>query len=151
LLNALFLSLMPFRLMHQKYINLLEHCAQQSTIDTFVRMEKWLFDYPDQPAAALAQFVEWFYQENQLIRGTLQIAGRRVELQHILQPVLNIYATQDHIVPPSASTALQRYIGSRDYAVHGVDTGHIGPYVSRRTQDNVPARIISWLQRPAQR
>lgn len=148
-LNALFLSLRPFRLLHQKYIRLLGQCAEQSAVETFVRMEKWIFDSPDQAAAGLVQFVKWFYQENRLIRGTLEVAGRRVDLTQILQPVLNIYATQDHIVPPSASAALQRYIGSRDYAVHAVDTGHIGIYVSGRAQENVSARIISWLKAQA--
>ena len=39
-------------------------------------MERWIFDSPPQAAAALAQFVRWFYQENALVRGTLSIGGR---------------------------------------------------------------------------
>jgi hypothetical protein len=42
-------------------------------------------------------------------------------------------------------------IGSKDYAVHTVDCGHIGIYVSRRAQENIPARIISWLKERGQR
>ena len=146
LLNSLFLALAPLRLMQHKYVSLLGRGTRRRDIETFVRMEKWISDNPDQAAAALAQFVKWFYQENRLIRGTLEIAGRRVDLRKIQQPVLNIYAARDHIVPASAAAALQRYIGSGDYAAHSVDTGHIGMYVSHRAQGTAAARIISWLQ-----
>jgi polyhydroxyalkanoate synthase len=145
LLNALFLSLMPFRLMHEKYIRLLDRYTEQSELENFVRMEKWIFDAADQPAAALVQFVKRFYQENRLVRGTLELAGRRVDLRRIKQPVLNIYATQDHLVPPSASEVLRDYIGSKDYTSLSFDTGHIGLYVSRRCNEELPARLISWL------
>jgi polyhydroxyalkanoate synthase len=146
MLTGLFLSLAPFRLMHQKYVGLLDHVLDAAEAERFVRMEKWIFDSPDQVAMATAQFVQWFYQENRLIHGSVELGGRRVNLQRIRQPVLNIYAKQDHIVPPSAVTALRRYIGSRDYTEEAVDTGHIGLYVSRTAQENVPGLIASWIR-----
>ena len=146
LLNGLFLSLMPFRLMQQKYVRLLTGPGDQRTIEDFVRMERWIFDSPPQAAVALAQFVRWFYQENRLIRGTVRIGGRRVDLAAIRQPVLNLYALEDHIVPPAASAAMERYLGSRDYTGCGIDTGHIGMYVSRKGADEIPGRIIAWLR-----
>jgi polyhydroxyalkanoate synthase subunit PhaC len=144
-LNALFLALMPLRLRQQKYVRLLSGSADPQAIEDFVRMEKWIFDSPPQAAVALAQFVRWFYQENRLIRGTLEIAGRRVSLKDIHQPLLNLYALEDHIVPPGASAALKDYVGSRDYSACAIATGHIGMYVSRAARAAIPARIISWL------
>jgi poly(3-hydroxyalkanoate) synthetase len=41
---------------------------------------------------------------------------------------------------------MQRYLGSADYTACGIDTGHIGMYVSRKAVHEIPARIISWLQ-----
>lgn len=151
LLTGLFLSLSPFRLMHQKYIGLLDPVLDTAGTESFVRMEKWIFDSPDQVAAATSQFVQWFYQENRLIGGTVELGGRRVQLERIRQPVLNIYATRDHIVPPSAATALRRYVGSRDYTEVAIDTGHIGMYVSRGAQESVPRRIADWLRERARR
>ncbi|MGH7750696.1 MAG: alpha/beta fold hydrolase, partial [Candidatus Dormibacteria bacterium] len=115
LLNALFLSLMPFRLTQHKYVRLLAGRADQRAVEDFVRMERWIFDSPPQAAAALTQFVRWFYQENRLVRGTLQIGGRVVDLKKIRQPLLNLYASADHIVPPGASAVMGRHVGSRDY------------------------------------
>ncbi len=147
LLNMLFLALMPLRLTQQKYVRLLTGDADQRTVEDFVRMEKWIFDSPPQAARALAQFVRWFYQENRLVRGTLEIGGRRVDLGAVRAPLLNLYALEDHIVPPQACAALERYVGSRDYSACAFATGHIGMYVSRSARTEIPARISAWLQR----
>ena len=144
-LTGLFLALSPFRLMHQKYVALMEQAGNAGAVELFGRMEKWILDSPDQAARAFAQFLRWFYQENRLVRGTLRIGRRTLELKQVRQPILNIYATRDHIVPPSASTALGRCVGSKDYSEYPVDAGHIGLYVSSRARHCVPARIASWL------
>jgi polyhydroxyalkanoate synthase len=145
LLNTLFLALMPFRLTQEKYVRLLSGNPDQRAVEDFVRMEKWIFDSPPQAAAALAQFVRWFYQDNRLLRGTLELGGRPVRLADIRQPLLNLYALQDHIVPAAASAVLGAHVGSRDYSECAIATGHIGMYVSRAAREQIPARIVGWL------
>jgi polyhydroxyalkanoate synthase len=146
-LNAAYVSLLPFRLLQQKYVNLLDAGSDQAQMDNFMRMEKWIFDSPDQAGAAFAQFTRWFFQENRLLKGTLEIGGHRVDLKNIRQPVLNIYGKQDHLVPPSASTALELLVGTTDYLALGMDVGHIGMYVSGRSQRELPQAIVHWLTR----
>lgn len=145
LLNALFLALMPVRLTQHKYVRLLSGSPEPRAIEDFVRMEKWIFDSPAQTGAALAQFVRWFYQENCLVHNTLVIGGQRIRLREVRQPILNLYALEDHIVPPAASAAMGQHIGSRDYSAAGIATGHIGMYVSRAAREEIPRRISSWL------
>jgi polyhydroxyalkanoate synthase subunit PhaC len=145
-LNALFLGLMPFRLTSQKYVDLLDHIDDSRAVENFLRMEKWIFDSPDQPGEMFRQFMTWLVRENRLVHGTLQIAGQRVDLQCVRLPVLNIYATQDHLVPPAASTAIQSLIGSTDYSSYAFPGGHIGIYVSGAAQREVPNRIAQWLR-----
>ncbi len=60
-------------------------------------------------------------------------------------PVLNIYAEQDHLVPPNASRALRDLVGTEDYTELGFKGGHIGIYVSSRAQREVPGAIHQWL------
>ena len=146
-LNAAYVSLMPFRLLQQKYVNLLDAGSDQAQMDNFMRMEKWIFDSPDQAGEAFRQFTRWFYQENRLLKGTLEIGGREVDLKQIRQPVLNIYGKQDHLVPPAASAALEQLVGTTDYVALGMDVGHIGMYVSSRSQRELPQAIAYWLQR----
>lgn len=144
LLNATFLSLMPFRLTGQKYVALADIVDDPRQLENFLRMEKWIFDSPDQAGEAFRQFIKWLFQENRLIRGTLELGGRRVDLGAIRCPVYNIYATQDHLVPPSASIPLQGLLGSDDYDSLAFKGGHIGIYVSGRARQ-VPQAIADWL------
>ena len=146
-LNAAYVSLMPFRLLQQKYVNLLDVEGDQAQMDNFMRMEKWIFDSPAQAGAAFREFMRWFFQENRLLKGTLEIGGRKVDLKNIRQAVLNIYGKQDHLVPPAASIALEPLLGTPDYMALGMDVGHIGMYVSGRAQRELPQAIAYWLQR----
>lgn len=147
LLNSAFVTLQPFRLLSQKYVNVLDSQLPRADLENFLRMEKWIFDSPDQPGEMFRQFIKTFYQENQLARRTLQLRGVPVDLGAIKAPVLNIYATEDHLVPPSATLPLEDYIGSRDYQVHAFAGGHIGMYVSRRAQQEVPDVVSGWLSK----
>ncbi len=144
-LNQLFLSLMPFRLMHQKYMELLRGSADRARIENFMRVEQWIFDSPDQAGAAFREFVVWFYQENRLVRSQLEIAGRKVDLGALQLPILNLIGKKDHLVPPQASAALQRLVASKDFTALELDLGHIGMYISARAQREVPASIAGWL------
>lgn len=147
LLNAAFISLMPFRHGVQKYAGIADIADDPEALANFLRMERWIHDSPDQAGRAFAEFVRWFFQENRLVRGGLVIGGQPVDLRRIACPLLNIYATQDHLVPPSASRPLARLTGSRDYSAFAFDGGHIGVYVSRRAQELLPGTIAEWLGR----
>jgi polyhydroxyalkanoate synthase len=146
LLNLLFLALMPFKLTQQKYVNLLQVQADRAQLENFMRMEKWIFDCPDQPATAFREFVQWFFKENRLLRGELTIGERTVLLKNVTCPVFNIYAKNDHLVPPSASIPLGAHVGSKVYEALAVDVGHIGMYVSRKARTTVPPAIANWLR-----
>ena len=98
------------------------------------------------PGEAAKQWLKDLYQENRLMRGTLELGGRAVNLKSVRAPLLNLYAQADHIVPPAACACLERYVGSRDYTACAIDTGHIGMYVSRKAREEIPERIISWLR-----
>jgi len=144
-LNQLFLSLMPFRLTQQKYVDLLSGSADRARVENFMRVEQWIFDSPDQAGAAFREFVTWLYQENRLARNQLEIAGRKIDLRELQLPILNLIGMRDHLVPPDASGALRRLVGSSDYTALEFDLGHIGMYISARAQREVPPAIAQWL------
>jgi polyhydroxyalkanoate synthase len=60
-------------------------------------------------------------------------------------PILNIFAEQDHLVPPAASKALRQLVGTKDYTELSFKGGHIGIYVSGKAQAQVPPTIAAWL------
>jgi len=145
MLNWMFLMLKPFRLMGRKYVDLVDILDDPERMRNFVRMEKWIFDSPAQAGRAFREFVADFYQDNKLIKGRIDIGGRTVDLENITVPVLNIYARDDHLVPPDASRALAGCVSSEDYSELEFPGGHIGLYVSARSQRLLPPAIGRWL------
>jgi len=146
LLNWVFLSLKPFRLTGQKYVDMADILEEPTKLKNFLRMEKWIFDSPDQAGEAFREFLKKFFQGNQLVNGGLEIGGREVDLKKLTMPVFNIYATEDHLVPPKASTVLEELIGSKDYSTYTFKGGHIGIYVSGRAQKDIPPAIAKWAK-----
>ncbi|CAK0777718.1 Poly(3-hydroxyalkanoate) polymerase subunit PhaC [Gammaproteobacteria bacterium] len=146
LLNWSFLSLKPFQLTGQKYLSMVDIMDNPKKLQNFLRMEQWIFDSPDQAGEAFREFLKYFFQQNRLIHDTLDIGGKPVRLANITMPVFNVYATQDHLVPPAASLALEGKIGTKDYTTFTFDGGHIGIYVSGRAQKEIPPAIANWIK-----
>lgn len=147
LMNWTFLTLKPFQLIGKKYVDMVDILDQPQRLYDFMHMEKWIFDSPDQAGETYRQFIKDFYQGNKLVKGTVVIGGQRVDLKNISVPVLNIYAEDDHLVPPAASLALEKHVGSRDYSALSFKGGHIGIYVSSTAQAQVPPGIGAWLRK----
>ncbi|MBF0445801.1 MAG: class III poly(R)-hydroxyalkanoic acid synthase subunit PhaC [Magnetococcales bacterium] len=146
LLNFTFLSMNPYRLTSQKYLDMVELLDNGTKLKNFLRMEKWIFDSPDQAGEAFRQFIKDFFQSNKLIKGGLIIGGQEVDLKNITMPILNVYATKDHLVPPSATKALKGKTSSEDYSEVAFKGGHIGIFVSGRALAEVPPAIGGWLK-----
>jgi polyhydroxyalkanoate synthase len=145
MLNWTFLNLKPYQLMAQKYLGVVDLMDDPKALKSFMRMEKWIFDSPDQAGETFRQFAKDFFQQNKLMKGEVQIGEYTVNLRDVTMPVLNVFAEQDHLVPPDASRALKRYVGSKDYTELSFPGGHIGIYVSGKSQKTIPPAIGSWL------
>ena len=145
-MNFGYLMLRPFALNVGKYMDLPDIAGDEDKLLNFLRMEKWIFDSPDQAGEAWRQFIKDFYQGNKLLQGTVDIGGRQVDLANLTMPVLNLFAEQDHLVPPASSLALGEHVGTKDYTVRSFPTGHIGMYVSGKVQKDLPPLIAEWLR-----
>ncbi|MEE9575733.1 MAG: class III poly(R)-hydroxyalkanoic acid synthase subunit PhaC [Gammaproteobacteria bacterium] len=144
-MNSIYLSLKPFQLMGQKYVDLVNILDDTKKMRNFMRMEKWIFDSPDQVGEAFREFAKQFYQENGLVKGTVMIGDDTVDLLNITIPVMNIYARDDHLVPPDSSKALGGCVSSKDYTELEFPGGHIGIYVSGKAQHMIPPAVGKWL------
>lgn len=145
-MNIGFLMLKPFSLMVDKYVGLMDNLDDPATVANFVRMEHWIFDSPAQAGEAYRQFLKELYQENKLVKGELEIGGKLVDLKRINMPLFNIYATEDHLVPPASSIPLNDLVGSEDKTLYPFPGGHIGIYVSGHSQKELAPKVAAWLQ-----
>ena len=146
IMNLGFLLLNPARLMIDKYVGFYENMDNKKFVENFVRMEKWIFDSPDLPGEVFRQFITDCYQGNKLINNKLVVGGRRVDLNRLTMPLLNIYGKFDHLVPPEACSQLVKHVGSDDTEDICLDTGHIGIYVSSKCQEAFAPKIATWLK-----
>ena len=61
LMNFSYLLLKPISLIMDKYVGMAEKMDDPEFIVNFLRMEKWVFDSPDQAGETLRQFVKDLY------------------------------------------------------------------------------------------
>ncbi len=148
-MNYGYLMLKPFLLTTQKYLAMINILDDKDKLMNFMRMEKWIFDSPDQAGEAWRQFMKDFYQNNKLIKGQVKLGDKCVDLNNIRMPVLNVYAEIDHLVPPKSALALEQHINTDDYTVCSFPAGHIGMYVSGKVQRDLPPTIVEWLKERA--
>jgi len=144
-MNLGFLWLKPFQLILDKYVGLLDNIDDPDVAQNFMRMEKWIFDSPDQAGDTIRQFIKDLYQGNKLVKGELVIGGQKVDLSKITLPILNIYGEQDHLVPPHSSRCVADLVSSKDVTTKSFPLGHIGMYVSSRSQKELAPTVSNWL------
>ncbi|MBU2559873.1 class III poly(R)-hydroxyalkanoic acid synthase subunit PhaC [archaeon] len=145
-LNTMFLLMNPVRLLIDKYVGFAEKMDDEEFVKNFLRMEKWIFDSPDQAGEAYRQFIKDCYQKNLLIKNEMEIGGRLIDLRKIDMPVLNVYAEYDHLVPPDSSKPLTDAISSKDKDILAIPSGHIGIFVGSKSQKVVCPEIVKWLK-----
>ncbi len=146
LMNLGFLLLNPAKLMIDKYVGFFNNMDDKVFVENFIRMEKWIFDSPDVPAATFKEFINDCYKNNLLIQNKMEVDGTRVDLKRITMPLLNFYGKYDHLVPPEACELLPGAVGSTDANNVCFNTGHIGIYVSSKCQKGFAPKIVEWLK-----
>jgi polyhydroxyalkanoate synthase len=144
-LNDSYLMLMPFNLYLKKYVDMLDVLDDEAKLMNFLRMEKWIFDSPGQAGECLRQFVKDLYQGNKLAKGTMELGGRAVDMKNISAPILTIYASADHLVPPAATIPFNDMVSSKDKTLYEFPGGHIGVFVGSRSQKELAPAIAKWL------
>jgi polyhydroxyalkanoate synthase len=109
-------------------------------------MEKWLKDRPHHPGEAAKQWLKDLYQQNKLVKGEFELSGRKVDLTKLTMPVLNVYAQDDHIIPPGSSQALAKFVDKKKYTELALPGGHVGVFVSGKSQGIVGKGVFNWLK-----
>ncbi|MEO1653157.1 MAG: class III poly(R)-hydroxyalkanoic acid synthase subunit PhaC [Bacteroidota bacterium] len=129
----------------RKQKNLVDMMDNRDKLMNFMRMEKWINDLPDQAGETYRQFIKDLYQQNKLVKGELIIGDHQIDLQNIDMPVLTIYASEDHLVPPSSTKPLNDLIASKDKKLYEFPGGHIGVFTGRRSQKELSPTIHEFL------
>lgn len=146
-MGSVFSMLTPMRTMTKYNLDMLDVMDDKKKFLNFLRMEKWIADRPHHPGEAAKQWLKDLYQDNKLVRSELEINGRKVEMKNVTCPVLNVFATDDHIVPPATSQGLGPVVGTKDYTELPLPGGHIGVFVGGKGNALLGPAIADWLKK----
>jgi polyhydroxyalkanoate synthase len=144
-MGSVFSMMTPMRTLMKYNLDMLEVMDDEKKFLNFLRMEKWIADRPHHPGEAAKQWLKDLYQDNKLINNAFVINGRKVNLSDITMPVLNIFAKDDHIIPPATSRALGAKVGTKDYSELPLAGGHVGVFVGGKSQALLGSGIAKWL------
>jgi polyhydroxyalkanoate synthase subunit PhaC len=154
LMGSIFSSMTPMRTILKYNLDLLEVAGDKAKLMNFLRMEKWLAHRPPHPGELAKQWIKDLYQCNKLIANEFQLGDSVVDLKNVTMPVLNVFALDDHIVPTAMTRNLGPHIGSGDYTELPLPAGHMGIFVSGKSQGVLGASLAEWLfkrQSPARK
>ena len=110
-------------------------------------MYRWVNEGVPFPSAAYRQWITEFYQGNKLVKGRLEVGGRRVRLENIRCPLLNVAAAADQIAPRPTTSAIVRRVASADTEELVLAGGHVGIVVGRAASANLWPGVADWLDR----
>jgi polyhydroxyalkanoate synthase len=146
LMSFVFSMMTPVNALTKYNLGLFDVMDDQKKLLNFLRMEKWLADRPDHPGEAAKQWLKDLYQDNLLAKGEFRLGGAKVDLKKITMPVLNVFAEEDHIIPPKSTQALKSLIGTKKYTELALPGGHVGVFVSGKSQGILGKNIFGWLK-----
>lgn len=128
-----------------KWVGLAANLHDSDFLTAFGALETWASDNIAFPGAAYETYISSLYQRNELVKGEHFVGGHRVLLSSIRCPVLTVTASQDHICPGSAATALNDHAGSKDNQVIELKGGHVGAVVGGRATRELYPAAAKWL------
>lgn len=143
-------ALKPFKQGVNKYFNLIENIDNDSFVQNFMRIEKWLYDTPPIAGETIRQWIKDIYQRNMLFNNEMRLGRSIVNLSKINVPLLNIVAEEDHLVSPECSVPLNEVVSSDDKRLLRFHTGHVGLIASSYSQNNVLPKVGQWLRSRSQ-
>lgn len=144
MLGAGFNSLKP-SMDISKYFGVMDMMEDEAKLLNFLRMEKWKADCPDLAGEMFRKYIKDLWRDNKLIKGELEIGGRKVDLKNVTMPFLNVYATEDNIIPNNSTIPVNDLIGSKDKELYAFPGGHIGVFVGAKSQKELAPKVAKWV------
>lgn len=120
--------------------------AKKKSSSFYEALANWAYKSPAQAGFAFQEFGNDYIHQNKLIKAEIQMFGRQVNLHDIRQPVLNIFASEDHIWSPTSSKAVKKYLPSdTTYSELEFIGGHLAAAISKEAQEMIPNKIVEFI------
>jgi polyhydroxyalkanoate synthase len=82
----------PPRYLFDKYLKFFKNLDNKKFVDTFISVEKWLYDTPPIAGNLYKQLINACYRKNMLISNSMYVDGKQIDLRKVDAPLLTIVA-----------------------------------------------------------
>lgn len=114
--------------------------------DVQCMLERWFGSDVPLAGRLFCEVMQDAFGDSQFAQGRLHVGDRRVALEQIECPVLNLSAEHDRLVPPRDSASFIERVGSRDATNLVFPNGHLGLMVSRAAHERLWPYVGTWLR-----
>ena len=127
-------------------IRLWDNLWNDEYVKSFRMFDRWATDMLPLAGRYFKETTEQLMWDNALYEGTMEIAGRKVDLGNITVPFMHVVAEHDHIVPYEASRPLVPMIGSTDKQEVVLKGGHVSLVAGGNAIKRLWPQLDNWLQ-----
>ncbi len=127
------------------YARLTDNLWNELWVKNYRLFNRWVNDQIPFPGEAYRQIIKELMWENKLVKGELDLSGRRVDLGAIACPVLHVMAEHDDIAPFDATRPLTSLVGSEDKEDVILKGGHVSLIAGRNAWFRLWPKISEWL------
>ena len=122
----------------QRQMALLANIHDKRHVERYRRFEDWFQWTQNIPGAFYLWIVEHLFMKNELLHGTLEVGGKRVDLGEIHCPLYLLAGAKDHITPPPQVFAMSDFVSTPAEEITKLTTsgGHLGIFMGHESLRN---------------
>lgn len=150
-LSTASLAASPATFAYGRWLDRAASLSNPQALETHLRVERWTRDELAWPRRLWDDVVEGLYREDRLMRGTLEIGGKRVLAERVTAPLLSVVEEQSAVAPPEAVRPFYDAARSRHkrWLWYAGDTGvtlkHVGMLVGKTAHESLWPEIVKWI------
>lgn len=117
-----------------KHVDLLRHLDDPEAVARYEAFEDWFKHTQDIAGAFYLWLVEHLFAGNELVRGELEVDGRRVDMGAIACPLFLLGGRGDHITPPVQVFAAAEHVSTPRELIttRTAPGGHLGLFMGNQ-------------------
>ena len=127
------------------YVRLWDNLWNDDYVKHYRLFNKWTSDQIPFPGECFRQTTKDLMWENKLMKGELEVGGKRVDLKLVKAPLLNAMAQHDHIAPYDATHELSSLVGSEDKEDIVMKGGHVSLVAGMNAVMRLWPKVNDWL------
>ena len=145
ILDLAFAMRNPPRYTFDKYYKLFKRLYDKEFVNTFIDVERWLYDTPPVPGNLHRQIIDNCYKDNLLITKKMKIDDNYIDLRNITIPILVIDAEKDDLVTTESAVAVSDYVSSNEKDFLKSPGGHVALCISDSAHEKLWPKAAKWI------